>query len=94
MFGQPGAIDVSDASGQKLSPDQVVAAGGALFQGMCAECRTPNKTTGAYETMRTFAQPRPGQPHRRVDGLQHSGDTGQSGRLTGIKTDYGKQARR
>jgi hypothetical protein len=88
LFGKPGAIDVSDASGQKLSPDQVVAAGATLFQGMCAECHTPNKTTGEYETMRTFAQMGAANLTDEWMACNTWADSGQSGRLTGIKVDY------
>jgi hypothetical protein len=89
MFGQPGAIDVTDASGQKLSPDQVVAAGAALFQKLqCNLCHLPTNAVSPTETMHTFADM--GSPNLTDEWMACNAwaSTGQSGRLTGIKVDY------
>jgi mono/diheme cytochrome c family protein len=85
LFGQPGAIDVAGPSGQKLTPDQVVAAGGTLFTAHCSSCHTPQAT---YETLRTFAQAGSANLTDEWMACNTWADVGASGRLAGIPADY------
>lgn len=84
-FGQPGAVDVSDASGQKLSPQQVLDAGKTVFDNKCAQCHTPHQH---YETMVTFADLGPKNLTDEWMACNAWAYTGASGRLTGVKDAY------
>ncbi len=88
LFGAPGDIGLTDASGRKLSPDEVVKAGEALFAVRCADCHTPDRATGRYEHVLTFAQVQPPNVTDEWMACNTWDDLGASGRLTGIRVNY------
>jgi hypothetical protein len=88
ILGTPGDIGLTDASGAKLTPAAVVAAGGALFQQNCQGCHTSHIPQGGrYETMETFAA-----MGANVTDEWMACNTwayqGASGALTGIPVNY------
>ena len=90
-FGQPGDIALTDASGNKLTPQQVLAAGSTLFQTNCAGCHTPHTdpqtNKPVYERMETFTAM---GANLTDEGMACNAwaNTGFSGALTGIAADY------
>ncbi|MFW1568084.1 hypothetical protein ACEV9J_24295, partial [Vibrio parahaemolyticus] len=46
---------ITGKDGKKLTPAEVLATGGALFQQMCASCHTPGGNPSTYEHMISFA---------------------------------------
>ena len=89
-FGARGAIDVTDATGHKLTPAQVVQAGQQLFGAHCASCHTSHLPQGDYETMVTFAKL--GKQNLTDEWMACNtwAYTGESGALTGIPASYVK----
>ena len=85
MFGTPGHIDVSDANGHKLTPDEVLKGGEAVFNANCASCHTPHEH---YETMVTFAHMAPDNQTDEWMACNAWANTGESGALTGIPANY------
>jgi mono/diheme cytochrome c family protein len=84
-FGVRGAIDVTDATGRKLSPTEVIGAGQQLFQAHCAGCHTPHAN---YETMVTFAELGKKNVTDEWMACNTWAYTGQSGALTGVPANY------
>jgi len=84
-FGAPGDIAVTDASGRRLTPAEVLAAGGALFKTGCASCHTPR---AHYETMKTFAQLGPENLTDEWMACNTWAFSGNSGKLAGIPASY------
>ncbi|HEY1427025.1 MAG TPA: di-heme-cytochrome C peroxidase [Caulobacteraceae bacterium] len=88
-FGQPGAIDVAGPNGQKLTPDQVVAAGHQLFDGMCSACHGGKLNEhGGIEQVLTFSQLGPANLTDIWMACNAWADKGASGALTGVPVNY------
>ena len=88
LFGQPGGIAVTDASGRKLAPADVLAAGKTVFQNNCAECHTDHRSQGGhYETMKTFAD-MGGNVTDEWMACNTWAYQGNSGALAGIPANY------
>jgi hypothetical protein len=88
-FGAPGTIDVTDASGHKLAPAEVLQAGQAIFTSSCAACHTSHVPQGGhYETMRTFAQLGPENQTDEWMACNAWAFVGASGSLTGVPLNY------
>jgi hypothetical protein len=89
-FGARGAIDVTDTTGRKLAPTEVVQAGQKLFGAHCAACHTSHQPQGDYETMVTFAKL--GKQNLTDEWMACNtwAYTGASGALTGIPANYVK----
>jgi len=87
LFGQPGAVDITGDDGKKLTPDQVVNAGAALFKTYhCDSCHTPHAT---YETMVSFTELQQGDNLTDIWMACNAwADRGASGLLTGIPDSY------
>ena len=84
-FGTPGHIDVADASGRKLTPDEVMKSGETLFNANCSSCHTPHEH---YETMKTFAEMGPQNQTDEWMACNTWAYTGASGALTGVPANY------
>ena len=88
LFGQPGAIAVTDASGHKLTPGEVVAAGAAVFQDNCRDCHVSHVAQGGhYETMKTFADMGANVTDEWM-ACNTWAYTGNSGALAGVPVNY------
>jgi len=88
-FGARGAIDVTETTGHKLTPAEVVQAGQTLFGAHCASCHTSHQAQGGdYETMVTFAKL--GKQNLTDEWMACNtwAYTGNSGALTGIPASY------
>lgn len=89
LMGQPGAVDITGKDGKKLTPAEVLATGGALFQQMCASCHTPGGNPSTYEHMISFADLKVGG--NLTDEWMACNawdDKGASGKLTGVPANY------
>ena len=84
-FGAPGDIALTDAAGHRPTPAEVLQAGSALFKAGCAGCHTPQ---AHYETMKTFAQMGPENLTDEWMACNTWAYSGNSGKLTGIKSGY------
>lgn len=88
-FAQPGAIDVTGPNGQKLAPDQVVAAGRQLFDGMCSSCHGGKLNAhGGIEQVLTFSQLGPTNLTDIWMACNAWADKGAGGALTGTPVNY------
>ena len=84
-FPAPGNIDPANPANPHLPPDQVMAAGKALFNANCASCHTPHAT---YETMKTFAAMGSENLTDEWMACNAWAYTGASGALTNIPDSY------